>query len=130
MFVSLMRSCPLVFLRAGTLTQSPCQAGPAAGCARQIKGVPARLRYKPWALQIAARRCRPRQVGQPCDTCRTRRRSEEHTSELQSPCNLVCRLLLEKKKNKHTRPYLPLQRCPHSSPLTAVSAFSPSVPPL
>src|SRR5256885_3036683 len=26
------------------------------------------------------------------------RRSEEHTSELQSPCNLVCRLLLEKKK--------------------------------
>src|SRR5205807_10411219 len=30
----------------------------------------------------------------------TRRRSEEHTSELQSPCNLVCRLLLEKKKQK------------------------------
>src|SRR5688500_19230005 len=27
------------------------------------------------------------------------RRSEEHTSELQSPCNLVCRLLLEKKKH-------------------------------
>src|SRR5256885_6874403 len=34
-------------------------------------------------------------------------RSEEHTSELQSPCNLVCRLLLEKKKNttaSETRP--------------------------
>src|SRR5256885_9438665 len=29
------------------------------------------------------------------------RRSEEHTSELQSPCNLVCRLLLEKKKHYH-----------------------------
>src|SRR2546426_7694785 len=28
-------------------------------------------------------------------------RSEEHTSELQSPCNLVCRLLLEKKKNQY-----------------------------
>src|SRR2546426_5016224 len=28
-----------------------------------------------------------------------RRRSEEHTSELQSPCNLVCRLLLEKKND-------------------------------
>src|SRR2546426_9258152 len=28
-------------------------------------------------------------------------RSEEHTSELQSPCNLVCRLLLEKKKHLH-----------------------------
>src|SRR5256885_7793666 len=43
------------------------------------------------------------------------RRSEEHTSELQSPCNLVCRLLLEKKKqsslrqHKHTTapPYCP-----------------------
>src|SRR2546426_9266759 len=31
-------------------------------------------------------------------------RSEEHTSELQSPCNLVCRLLLEKKK-KIVRPH-------------------------
>src|SRR5256885_6158430 len=29
-------------------------------------------------------------------------RSEEHTSELQSPCNLVCRLLLEKKNNNNT----------------------------
>src|SRR5256885_13105049 len=29
-------------------------------------------------------------------------RSEEHTSELQSPCNLVCRLLLEKKNMRHT----------------------------
>src|SRR5256885_5525842 len=29
-------------------------------------------------------------------------RSEEHTSELQSPCNLVCRLLLEKKKKQTT----------------------------
>src|SRR2546426_9125364 len=35
-------------------------------------------------------------------------RSEEHTSELQSPCNLVCRLLLEKKKKKE------LKRCPRS----------------
>src|SRR2546426_5642625 len=34
----------------------------------------------------------PRQAGQ------LGARSEEHTSELQSPCNLVCRLLLEKKK--------------------------------
>src|SRR2546426_9373668 len=30
------------------------------------------------------------------------RRSEEHTSELQSPCNLVCRLLLEKKKKNRS----------------------------
>src|SRR2546426_8323842 len=32
-------------------------------------------------------------------------RSEEHTSELQSPCNLVCRLLLEKKKKKQAKSY-------------------------
>src|SRR3989454_7203325 len=35
-----------------------------------------------------------------CSSPRTNR-SEEHTSELQSPCNLVCRLLLEKKKKHH-----------------------------
>src|SRR2546426_8207561 len=35
-------------------------------------------------------------------------RSEEHTSELQSPCNLVCRLLLEKKKKK-LRLYIVIQ---------------------
>src|SRR2546426_8528072 len=32
-------------------------------------------------------------------------RSEEHTSELQSPCNLVCRLLLEKKKTRTSAIY-------------------------
>src|SRR5256885_12857147 len=33
----------------------------------------------------------------------TELRSEEHTSELQSPCNLVCRLLLEKKKKQQSQ---------------------------
>src|SRR2546426_7945344 len=46
-------------------------------------------------------------------------RSEEHTSELQSPCNLVCRLLLEKKKKKRTNPNLletdtPSTRCKYT----------------
>src|SRR5256885_3043816 len=36
-------------------------------------------------------------------TYRGKTRSEEHTSELQSPCNLVCRLLLEKKNNIQRR---------------------------
>src|SRR5256885_2634258 len=75
--------------------------------------------------------------------CTSPERSEEHTSELQSPCNLVCRLLLEKKKRHrlslrlshddlthrsrlrpcsrngkrlHPRPALP--RRPHSTPST------------
>src|SRR2546426_6062989 len=44
----------------------------------------------------------PPASGTPCTSWRPRAsgRSEEHTSELQSPCNLVCRLLLEKKKKK------------------------------
>src|SRR5256885_4766615 len=37
-------------------------------------------------------------AGDAVDLARELGRSEEHTSELQSPCNLVCRLLLEKKK--------------------------------
>src|SRR5256885_7883003 len=41
-------------------------------------------------------------------------RSEEHTSELQSPCNLVCRLLLEKKKYQHCMSrVLGCASCPH-----------------
>src|SRR2546430_4920508 len=39
-------------------------------------------------------------------TCVTSRRSEEHTSELQSQSNLVCRLLLEKKKKYNTTTHL------------------------
>src|SRR2546426_2910220 len=47
-------------------------------------------------LLVYSRLSRAQMLLQPLDL----RRSEEHTSELQSPCNLVCRLLLEKKKNK------------------------------
>src|SRR5256885_15868212 len=42
-------------------------------------------------------------------------RSEEHTSELQSPCNLVCRLLLEKKKKAATPHVCPHPTLPHRS---------------
>src|SRR5207244_11889686 len=43
---------------------------------------------------------RPGPGGAPCRRPGSAARSEEHTSELQSPDHLVCRLLLEKKKNK------------------------------
>src|SRR5256885_10247542 len=45
-------------------------------------------------------------------------RSEEHTSELQSPCNLVCRLLLEKKK-KH------IHTCSYTHHSVNVTSHSP-----
>src|SRR5438876_6049585 len=44
--------------------------------------------------------CSPSSDKSRCRRCRLPRRSEEHTSELQSPVHLVCRLLLEKKKRK------------------------------
>src|SRR2546426_1359568 len=53
----------------------------------------------------------PSLPGELCD----RQRSEEHTSELQSPCNLVCRLLLEKKKKKRNK-YTNLRQLPRSTP--------------
>src|SRR5256885_6624676 len=58
------------------------------------------------------------------------RRSEEHTSELQSPCNLVCRLLLEKQKRAgsaaRTMPTATIRRS--RSPRTAVPAVPPPHP--
>src|SRR6266566_5402508 len=54
-----------------------------------------------------------RSAGRPRRSARTpgRGRSEEHTSELQSPCNLVCRLLLEKKKkNKRLKTIIQKQK--------------------
>src|SRR5256885_3284349 len=47
-------------------------------------------------------------------------RSEEHTSELQSPCNLVCRLLLEKKKTS------PLASCPRKTRASKCRADPPA----
>src|SRR4051794_41753060 len=59
----------------------------------QLEGQPVRA--------VGDRRLR-RSDGEAAD--RRHERSEEHTSELQSPVHLVCRLLLEKKKKKQSRP--------------------------
>src|SRR2546430_11568661 len=62
-------------------------------------------------LRGAAEACGRRPRGRRCNPRRRRRdrRSEEHTSELQSQSNLVCRLLLEKKKKKSLPdPYITL----------------------
>src|SRR5256885_6871057 len=55
-------------------------------------------------------------------------RSEEHTSELQSPCNLVCRLLLEKKNNDNRPyPYTSNHTSP-ASPNLGLADFLPLMP--
>src|ERR1022692_1682126 len=64
-----------------------------------------------------------RKLDQNLATCSTDNRSEEHTSELQSPCNLVCRLLLEKKKRQHgggRDPSLLVAQCPGASGLASL----------
>src|SRR2546426_7947971 len=99
------------------MRSSRCAAEPAAsGVSRNgTKKRPSQDRRRPQRRQAARRRCGRsearrtlwRREGEARDrTGRAataegqvpRPRSEEHTSELQSPCNLVCRLLLEKKK--------------------------------
>src|SRR5256885_9413966 len=70
---------------------SPAAAATSAPAARALPGAEPRPAAPPAPPAPAARR---ETAG---DTVRMPR-SEEHTSELQSPCNLVCRLLLEKKK--------------------------------
>src|SRR2546426_7490633 len=54
----------------------------------------------PFSAVAAGPRCYPRRNHGHRREELAQGRSEEHTSELQSPCNLVCRLLLEKKKKK------------------------------
>src|SRR5438876_5633656 len=52
--------------------------------------------------------------SRPGTACRSTDRSEEHTSELQSPVHLVCRLLLEKKKKKKIMKYFTLIKNHHT----------------
>src|SRR5256885_8659795 len=69
---------------------------------------------------IDSSRCTPARLMPPSST-----RSEEHTSELQSPCNLVCRLLLEKKKQEQRATAKPVYRsCAHDQHPT-LTTFRP-----
>src|SRR5256885_4154444 len=62
---------------------------------------PPRSTLFPYTTLFRSQFCREFSATEGCSpgTGERLRRSEEHTSELQSPCNLVCRLLLEKKKH-------------------------------
>src|SRR5256885_11243299 len=81
----------------------PGRSPAATGAAIRGTGGCARWRLLPARTAWGARACRAwRAMAEGCRRPRAFR-SEEHTSELQSPCNLVCRLLLEKKKkDKHS----------------------------
>src|SRR5690242_21190177 len=62
---------------------------------------PSRENHRPAAARHASKACRACR-----ESPRSSQRSEEHTSELQSHVNLVCRLLLEKKKNEDVQVFL------------------------
>src|SRR2546426_6722701 len=66
---------------------------PRAPSTDTVKEGPPRIACSTWRLEACG-------GGGPLPSPQPARRSEEHTSELQSPCNLVCRLLLEKKKKE------------------------------
>src|SRR5690242_20935815 len=85
-----------------TLFRSHCNE--LAGLSAERFGFPARcsriLWTNPNSSARAVRRCTGRSLESPPHP-RNHTRSEEHTSELQSHVNLVCRLLLEKKKKRN-----------------------------
>src|SRR2546426_7143411 len=70
-----------------------------------------------------------RPAGQCSRSCAQRHsRSEEHTSELQSPCNLVCRLLLEKKKKKKQTSTISKETCTKHRPAKPDTTHQATVP--
>src|SRR5256885_3897327 len=94
--------------RAARSMASPCDSTASNGATVAIRN------RSPWCWSTAWEPPFPMCLNG-CLPARTSIRSEEHTSELQSPCNLVCRLLLEKKKN---RQYCSQSTTYNSSPLT------------
>src|SRR5256885_8802574 len=71
----------------------PISSSPARACRARISSSSRRSHLRPRRSSAFRSSSAPARSA----------RSEEHTSELQSPCNLVCRLLLEKKKHNITR---------------------------
>src|SRR2546430_3934152 len=140
----LQRACGGVASRRRALATLRTFAGPAENRARLPRSSPAAASVRPetfcgtpwhpaaawdavWICPQSVARCKrspasapsrpaaPLVATEPGDHGRAWRRSEEHTSELQSQSNLVCRLLLEKKKTSS------LSSCPHRLPAATLS---------
>src|SRR5205807_9092312 len=85
---------PYTTLFRSYLALAQCWASLLSSCATRFRKAPA------GSLFMAERRKLKRSCAMSKSRLKGGKRSEEHTSELQSPCNLVCRLLLEKKNKK------------------------------
>src|SRR2546427_6704288 len=97
--------CFAVARPAATELPAPCPSQRTHPCQNAIPKTSAPAPDPPaHRLSASPQRCW-RLPPAPLRRCRKPMRSEEHTSELQSQSNLVCRLLLEKKKNtRHSTP--------------------------
>src|SRR2546430_7468819 len=95
-YTTLFRSS-VVSSRTIWFRYGPCATGPRGAVSSTVE---TRSRRVPGSRASRARACAK---------CAARR-SEEHTSELQSQSNLVCRLLLEKKKHIHHQPHCAKER--------------------
>src|SRR5256885_6776405 len=91
-----LKSVILLTLRSFPRWQTKLRKAGPSSCSRKSVTTFAAATFLP-AQQVLSHS--PPKPGCPVSTwTAVKSRSEEHTSELQSPCNLVCRLLLEKKK--------------------------------
>src|SRR5690242_20886789 len=86
-----------------TLFRSSCQTS-GIGFSTPFSSSPEVTSISPFGSAVLVGYQRPRAI---CGPCVHVLRSEEHTSELQSHVNLVCRLLLEKKKTTSSTPSSP-----------------------
>src|SRR2546426_4229080 len=84
----------------GFSSDSPSSRSISSQCGGKIELTRTRLKLARWASRRDISKLVSFSLCRPTPLVRKALRSEEHTSELQSPCNLVCRLLLEKKKKK------------------------------
>src|SRR2546426_11841567 len=97
-FFLMIRRPPRSTLFPYTTLFRSCEIGGRRAGSRHHRGAGPRLEEQ---IQDGQSRGLDRQrPGSNLDPDAYQVRSEEHTSELQSPCNLVCRLLLEKKKKR------------------------------
>src|SRR2546430_10733492 len=106
-----------------TLFRSPCRTAPFTSISFWLvfTSTESTLPGQPPEVSVFLASCTRRPRSCASDAAFTRLRSEEHTSELQSQSNLVCRLLLEKKKHHSLRLF---------HPLLPVTDLSPHRPPL
>src|SRR2546427_8723048 len=100
-----LQGLPVVLDRLGVLTLISERQAPVVVSFRRVRlEVQGLLVMLDRLGQLALLSERSSITSRPCTSSLTLRRSEEHTSELQSQSNLVCRLLLEKKKPDNQDP--------------------------